>query len=176
MIEFTIHLHILTAGTVPLSQLDIMHRLLLIALGISLLTACGKDKLETKPSIKIKSIDPLFVASSGTLTMEMEFADKEGDISNQLAFFKKRTNLRSVPTIRDSFSLQVSDYPKNPRGELRVTLYYQNHLVSAINPPNLGGSPPRFENDTVVFRLVLKDLAGNISDTVSTSPIVISRN
>jgi hypothetical protein len=70
----------------------------------------------------------------------------------------------------------VSEYTNNPRGQLRVTLYYQNHLVSAINPPNLGGSPPRFENDTVVLRVVLKDIAGNVSDTVSTPSIVISRN
>ena len=108
--------------------------------------------------------------------MDMEFADKEGDISNILAIYKKRINKRVVPTIRDSFALQVSDYPKNQRGNLKVTLYYQNHLVSAINPPNLGGTPPRFENDTVVLRIVLKDLAGNVSDTVSTPTVVISRN
>lgn len=153
-----------------------MQRILFILFGILLLSACSKDKLQTKPSIKIKSTSPLLVPFGGTLSLEMEFADKEGDISNVLAFYKTRTNKRVVPTIRDSFALQVSDFPKNQRGNLNVTLYYQNHLVSAINPPNLGGTPPRFENDTLIFRIVLKDLAGNVSDTVSTPSIVISRN
>lgn len=153
-----------------------MHRIIPLLFAITVLAACGKDKLQTKPSIKLKSTDPLFVPFGGTLTMDLEFADKEGDINNVFAIYKTRKNKRVVPTIRDSFNLQISDYPQNPRGELRVTLYYQNHLVSAINPPNLGGTPPKFENDTLVFRMVLKDLAGNVSDTISSPAVVISRN
>jgi hypothetical protein len=153
-----------------------MQRRFWILLGVLFLASCGKDKLQSKPFIKIKSAGPELISNGGVYTLEMEFGDKEGDISNTLYVEKKRTNSRVVPTIRDTFSLQIASFPKNPRGNLDVTLYYQNHLISAVNPPNLGGNPPRFEDDSLIIRFALRDLAGNVSDTVTTSPIVVSRN
>lgn len=153
-----------------------MSRLIPLLLFVTLAFACGKDKLATKPTIKITSESASFIPNNGVLQIEMEFTDKEGDISNTLFVQKIRTNKRTVPTIRDTFSLTVPDYPKNTQGVLQTTLYYQAHLLSAINPPNLGGNPPRFEDDSLIIRFVLRDLAGNVSDTVSTKPIVVSRN
>lgn len=153
-----------------------MRRYLLIATAVFSVLACGKDKLATKPSIKLKSISGTFIPSGGSFSAEMEFADKEGDISNALFVQKIRTNKRVVPTIRDTFSLVVAEFNRTSRGRLRVNMFYQNHLISAINPPNLGGNPPVFEDDSLIIRFVLRDLGGNSSDTVTTSPIVVSRN
>jgi hypothetical protein len=153
-----------------------MRRYLLIATALILVVACGKDKLATKPSIKLKSTSGSFIPNGGGLTAELEFADKEGDISNTLFIQKIRTNKKVVPTIRDTFSLEVAEFNRTSRGNLRINLSYQNHLVSAINPPNLGGNPPVYEDDSLIIRFVLRDLGGNVSDTVSTSAIVVSRN
>lgn len=153
-----------------------MQRFLVFMLALVIIASCNKDKLQTKPYIKIKSEGPSQVSNGGIFSLEFEYGDKEGDISNTLFVQKIRTNSRKVPTLRDTFSLRMPDIPKFPQGNLEVTLYYQNHLISAVNPPNLGGSPPVYENDSLIIRFVLRDKAGNTSDTVSTKPIVVSRN
>ena len=153
-----------------------MRQYFFLALSFFFIAACGKDKLETRPSIKIQSVSSNFIPNGGSLTVEMEFADKEGDISNTLFVQKIRLNIRTTPTIRDSFSLPIASFPKNSRGFLQVNMDYQNHLVSAINPPSVGGTPPRVEDDTLTIRYALRDRAGNVSDTVSAGTIIVSRN
>ena len=153
-----------------------MRQYFFLALTLFCIVSCSKDKLETRPSITLKSVSSNFIPNGGDLMVEMEFADKEGDISNTLFVQKIRMNIRTTPTIRDSFSLPIANFPKNSRGFLEVNMDYQNHLVSAINPPSVGGNPPRVEDDTLTIRFVLRDLAGNVSDTVSAGTIIVSRN
>ena len=59
-------------------------------------------------------------------------------------------------------------------GDIYVDLTYQNHLISATNPPT-SGTPPRRQPDTLIFKFVLRDKAKNVSDTVVSSPIVVLR-
>ena len=153
-----------------------MRQVIFLAFLLIFMMACNKDKLETKPSIKINSVSSNFIPNGGNLSVSMEFADKEGDISNSLFVQKIRTNIRVVPTIRDTFSLPVPEFTKNSRGNIEVVMTYQNHLLSAINPPSVGGNPPRVEDDTLTIRFALRDLAGNVSDTVSAGTIIVSRN
>ena len=49
---------------------------------------------------------------------------------------------------------------------IQLDLKYNDYLVDAINPT---------ENDTIAFRFALKDKAGNVSDTITTDPIVVIR-
>ena len=84
-----------------------MRQVIFLAFLLIFMMACNKDKLETKPSIKINSVSSNFIPNGGNLSVSMEFADKEGDISNSLFVQKIRTNIRVVPTIRDTFSLPV---------------------------------------------------------------------
>ena len=58
---------------------------------------------------------------------------------------------------------------------IELQLKYQNHLLSAINPPSSGGIPPNLHDDTLIFKFALRDKAKHISDTVTTDPIVIVR-
>ena len=152
-----------------------MRRILFLGFLI-LLAACSKDKVATKPSIKITRLSTGMVANGSDLTVELAFTDKEGDISNSIFIQKIRTNKRVVPTIRDSFSLPVADYPGQSIGSLLLHLNYQNHLISAVNPPSLSTTPPTYENDSLVFKFVLRDNGGHTSDTVSTGTVVINRN
>ena len=133
---------------------------------------CNKDKFNTRPTIKIKSVSSSVVPINSSLQIELEYTDKEGDISNSIFIQKIRLNKVVVPTIRDSFSLPVPDFPGKSKGLIQLTLDYQNHLVSAVNPP---GTPPNFESDTLIIRMALKDKANNVSDTVSTNQIIILR-
>lgn len=152
-----------------------MRRFTLFGLALLFLLACNKDKLATKPSIKIKNVSSGFIPPGGSLTIEMEFADKEGDISNSLFVQKIRTNLRTTATIRDTFSLSIPVITKSSRGDIEVVMDYNNYLVSAINPPT-NGNPPVNEDDTLIIRFALRDVAGNVSDTVSAGTVIVGRN
>ncbi len=154
-----------------------MRRSVLFFLFVAGIVACNKDKFATKPSLKIKSVNGNFVPAGAVLSVDMEFTDKEGDVSNTLFVQKIRLNQKVVPTIRDTFSLIVPEFPSKNKGEILVDLEYNNYLVSAINPPKTGTPPnERYEDDTLIIRFALRDLAGNVSDTVSTGTIIVSRN
>jgi len=152
-----------------------MRSLLYVAALLTISIACNKDKLETTPSLKLKSINSDVIPVGGNLIVQLDFTDKEGDISDTIFVKKIRTNQIVVPTIRDSFELQVPDFPDRSRGIIQLELKYQNHLLSAINPPSNGGTPPDLHDDTLIFQFALRDKAKHISDTVTTGPIVIVR-
>ena len=152
-----------------------MRSLLYVAALLTLSIACNKDKLETTPSLKLKSVNSSVIPVGGNLIVQLDFTDKEGDISDTIFVKKIRMNQIVVPTIRDSFELQVPAFPDRSRGIIELELKYQNHLLSAINPPSSGGSPPNLHDDTLVFKFVLRDKAKHLSDTVTTGQIVIVR-
>ena len=143
---------------------------------VLLLTACNKGNFGTTPTLKIKSINGNLIppGQNSALVVDLEFTDKEGDVSDTLYVKKIRINQKQVPTIRDSFSLRVPNFPQNSKGEIKLTLDYNNYLISAINPPT-SGNPPKPEPDTLMIRIALKDKANHISDTVETGPIVVIR-
>ncbi|MDB5246620.1 MAG: hypothetical protein JWQ40_1014 [Segetibacter sp.] len=143
-------------------------KILLTIFIIGVLTGCGKDGVDSRPTLKIKSVSNDIVPLNGTLSFEFDFTDLEGDVSDTLYMKKIRLNKRITPTIRDSFKLKVPDAPSKQKGILRVELGYQNFLITG-NPP---GTP---ENDTLLFRFVLKDKANNKSDTAISEQIVIIR-
>lgn len=153
--------------------------------GLLLMLACGKDKPASKPSIKITSVGGNIVPVGSDLRLTLEFSDKEGDVNDTLFVWKPRLN--TIPpvngiTLRDSFPLKIPDFPAKSTGEILLNLEYQNHLISAQEAPNDPNDPnpdPTLRkkiSDTVIFRFVLKDRAGNTSDTVQTDKIVILRN
>ena len=137
--------------------------------------ACDKDKFNTKPSLEFKSMNGNFIPPNSALVIQFEWTDKEGDISNTLYVKKIRMNKRQVPTIRDTFALDVPDFPKYSQGVVEATLDHATYLVSAANPPRVG-NPPRYENDTLTMKFVLRDKMNNVSDTVTVEGIIVDRN
>lgn len=152
-----------------------MRSLLYVSALLTLSIACSKDKLETTPSLKFKSVNATTIPVGGNLIVQLEFSDKEGDVSDTVFVKKIRINKIVVPTIRDSFELEVPEFPNRSRGVIELNLKYQNHLLSAINPPSSGGTPPNLHDDTLIFKFVLRDQAKHSSDTVTTDPIIIVR-
>jgi hypothetical protein len=156
---------------------EFMKNGLMVLLSFVLLSvACNKDKFGTTPTLKIKSINGNLIppGQNSALVVEFEFTDKEGDVNDTLYVRKIRINQKQVATIRDSFKLKVPDFPQNSQGEIKLTMDYQNYLISAINPPT-SGNPPVAEPDTLMIKFALKDKANHISDTVQTGPIVVIR-
>lgn len=154
-------------------------RYITICAGLLLMLACGKDKPETKPSIKITSVSGNIVPVGSNLAITLEFNDKEGDVNDTLFVWKPRLN--TIPpvsgvTLRDSFPIRIPDFPSKSTGEILLDLDYNSYLVSAQSAPDDPNNPGQKISDTVLFRFVLKDRAGNTSDTVQTDQIVILRN
>lgn len=150
-------------------------RSLLYVLALSTLAvACKKDKYQTRPSLKLKSISSTVVPVQGILNVQLEFTDKEGDISDTIFIKKIRTNRIVVSTVRDSFPFQIPVIPDHSKGVIELNLKYDFHLLSAERPPSRG-NPPNFDDDTLVFKFVLRDKAKNLSDTVTTEPVIIIR-
>ena len=154
-----------------------MKRIFFTSAVVLLLAACGKDKFETKPRFVLKSQSASFVPIGNNLRLVFEYTDKEGDVNDTLYFKKERLNLRKVATVRDSLPLIVPDFPHTPKGEIVLNLDYQTYLISAQEAPraNPGQLPEKFESDTLNLKFVLKDKAGNKSDTVRVDNVIIER-
>lgn len=151
-----------------------MKRIYGVILLAVLAIACNKDKFQTKPSLKLKSINGDIIPQGSALQVDFEFTDKEGDVNDTLYVKKIRINTIKAATIRDSFPLQVPSFPENNQGTIRVLLDHSFYLASAITPPK-DPATGRNMNDTLLLKFALKDRANNISDTVTVGPIIVLR-
>lgn len=147
-------------------------RVFFSALFLVVLAACSKDKFQTKPSLKIKSMSTTHVPLEGTMYIDMEYTDKEGDVQDTLWLEKVRLNTILLPTIRElTFKLpmpKAEDMPDKRKGQIRLILD-QDYLKGSDNP----GNPPI--HDTLMFKIVLKDRGNHTSDTVKTETIIVER-
>lgn len=145
----------------------------LIVLGIVFgLTACTKDKFNTKPSLTFVSVNTQELRRGQGIIFTMRFTDKEGDIQDTL-FIQKIT--KNCPQSDfDDARILPPDIPKtnNSEGEILVRYAYgSGYIYPPIKEPACQGV-----NDTCVFKFVLKDKAGNVSDTVSSPQIVLIKD
>lgn len=131
--------------------------------------ACEKNKFQTRPQIKIKSINSNVIPVGGTLVMRLEYTDKEGDLGEDtLMTIRRRINRRPLPgggrQSIDTLHNIIPDFPDKNIGEFEVKFEYANYLHQSD-----------IENDSIFFKIVAKDRSGNVSDTITTETIVILR-
>jgi len=130
-----------------------------------LLVACGKDKFETKPKLEIKDYSSKDIFQGQTLTIRLNYFDKEGDLSEApMIGILQRLNIFPLAPGQDkvdTFRNNLPEFPKEDNAEITFQLPFDFLKESTI------------ENDTLAFRFAVTDLAGNTSDTITTDPIVI---
>lgn len=137
-------------------------------IAVILFTSCDKNSFQTKPQIKVKSINRNVLPVGADLLINLEFTDKEGDIGkSDFIIIRNRINRRPIsqPNINDKADTirgKVPEFPKHSLGELQVALGYNSFLKE---DPNL--------NDTLVFKFAVTDLGGNKSDTITSDIIVV---
>jgi hypothetical protein len=137
--------------------------------------ACGKDTFETVPKLKLKSQAPDIVPLNGTLRLNVEYTDKEGDVSDSLLLIRQRLNVRGPVTLPVS-PYKIPDFPTEDKGEFEITLDYQFGLVFGLAPIRVPGSnPPRNEIDTLRIKIVARDKGGNKSDTLIVDNVYVTR-
>ncbi|HEV8505426.1 MAG TPA: hypothetical protein VGQ53_08505 [Chitinophagaceae bacterium] len=143
-----------------------IYALCVIILTVCVLTACHKDKFQTKPTITIKEINDPEVPLGGTLRITLECTDKEGDEGNGiLTYIRVRTNSKPIPdpdnnNKADTAVAPVPDFPSKDKVEMTLDIPYSF----------LDEDPG--DNDTMYFRLTLRDRGNNQSDTILTPQIV----
>jgi hypothetical protein len=149
----------------------------LVPLFILLVTiaACSKDKFETKPTLTVKNQSRIVPADNEAIFfVTLEYTDKEGDLSgvrdSSIYYQAVLQNVRSViggPNYPPAFG-SLPEFPEKRSGEIELRLDRFAYYKQIQN--NQGGNDA---NDTIVFRIAVKDRAGNVSDTVTTEPIVL---
>jgi hypothetical protein len=151
-----------------------MKRILVFCLIVAVVS-CNKDKFQTKPQIKIKSTNyEEVVPKTGTLRINLEFTDKEGDVSDSILIVRERLNLKS-PAVLPALPYKIPAFPNNSQGEIQVDLDYDFGLTLGLSPiPVPGSVPARNEPDTMNLKFVVSDKAGNKSDT-ATLGIIVNR-
>ena len=137
--------------------------------------SCGKDRFQTVPQLKLKSRSTDVVPQNGSLRLNVEYTDKEGDVSDSLFIVRQRLNIRGPVTLPAS-PYKIPDFPKTDKGEFEITLTYQFGLVFGLSPLRvIGSNPVRNEIDTLRFKIVAKDKAGNKSDTLVVDNVYVTR-
>jgi hypothetical protein len=130
--------------------------------------SCNKDKFTTKPQLKLKSINTDTVFVNTLFQMDISFTDQEGDIDS-VTIRKVFTNKNRVPT-NDRRKVNEEVPPVTRSGNIIISYYHGSDPGQQF--PAIG-DPIGIGDDLVIYKIVAKDAAGNISDTLETSVIRI---
>lgn len=152
-----------------------LRKLLPVLLLLAISAACGKSKFQTKPSLVLKSQSSAVPADNeAQFSVVLKFTDKEGDLSgaadSSLSYTAVALNVRKLVggTTYPYAYTKLPDFPDKSSGEIELrpfrSDYYRDLVIPGTDQDN---------NDTIVLKIVLKDRAGNTSDTLTTNPIVL---
>jgi hypothetical protein len=132
---------------------------------LAILYGCGKDKFETKPRLEIKDYSDKDIFPGQSLRIRLNYFDKEGDLNGSPVIgILRRLNQVPLPVGQDkvdTFRNVLPDFPSKDNGEISFELPYDFLKESLV------------ENDTLMFRFAVEDLAGNKSDTVDSDQVVV---
>jgi|SRR5215813_1965394 len=132
---------------------------------------CSKDKLTTKPQLKLENVNATVFPKQSQIQFTLSATDKEGDIKDTL--WIQRISL-VCPDVRSDSGIgkPLPDFPHNNgmKTEFVVTYAYGSGTPP---PPLLDGCEGK--DDSSYFRFWIKDDKNNMSDTVQ-SPLLVLLN
>jgi hypothetical protein len=153
-----------------------MKQLLAFSVIVLLAAACSKDKFGTKPQIRVISVSNEVVPKPNPnptyTSILLGFTDKEGDVDSSLILVRQRLNRRNT-TPGASQKFTVPEFPNKSEGEIEILLSSTTQLSRGFTPLRIPGTGNVNEPDTMKLSFVLADKAGNRSDTVATTVIVM---
>jgi hypothetical protein len=128
---------------------------------------CKKETYSSTPTLTYKSVNTTKLYPDQIIEFNLNFTDSEGDVIDTLYVQKVSLNC-AASNFSDRSPIPRFPTTKNLSGEILVS--YSN----GINNPGYITIASRCDyNDTCYFRFMLKDQAGNKSDTVSSDIIVV---
>lgn len=133
--------------------------------------ACSKDKLESIPQLKLKSVNTLTMGRQDVLEILLDVRDKEGDVTDSALIVKEILNelQKNEPQQFTNLDYPIPPHPSTTKMEMGITFSRQDPGVPV-------GDPFTPENDTVVFHIKVRDKAGHYSEVLTTPKIVILKD
>lgn len=152
-------------------------KLLFLLVTGALLAGCGKDKYQTKPQIKIKSvkvgdITDAFGNTGKVVEFDLTVTDKEGDVQDTITIDKIDAASPACPgntLLGDKY--KIPDFPGEANQQVTIKIKYANINIAGYGL--LGGSSCAPQTDVSRFRFVVTDKAGNRSDSITTEPVAL---
>jgi hypothetical protein len=155
-----------------------MRNTILIAVISLLFFGCKKDTVTTKPTLTYKSANTTELFPDQLIEFKLSFTDKEGDLQDTMFIIQTGAKATNGGTcVRRDLKLQYL-FPQVPgssmtSGDIKVS------FANGVNIPGYQSLSiaPRCssQDDTCIFRFVLRDKAKNTSDTVNSETIIIYR-
>lgn len=133
----------------------------------AILVGCKKNKFESKPSLKFKSVSTRILPTGSLIQFTLSFTDAEGDLASSM-YIEKIEPTCPGSSFNEMDSIPSFPTSKNEQGDITVT-FGNNYSDPAF--VNISAQCDR--NDTAVFRFAISDKANHVSDTVSSPPIII---
>jgi hypothetical protein len=149
-----------------------MKKITSVIILIMVLVACSKNKFESKPSLKVTSLNKEVVPRGDSLTITFEFTDKEGDVDSAIFMVRRRLNVKG-DTTKSPERFIIPSFPDKSEGEIELTLSNSGYLSRGIQGIRIPGSGIENEPDTMKLSFFLADQKGNRSDTAVANVIVI---
>jgi hypothetical protein len=146
-----------------------MQKMLLIVLTIALLASCNKEtKYSNIPKITFKDMSHSLVkaGSDSVIRIRFDFEDGDGNIgfgTNNLFLKDSRDTVFvpfMIPTIPDKF---------NPSDGLKGIIEVEYQAAFLL----LRSDSLHLESDTLKWEIYMKDKAGNSSNTITTTQLVL---
>ncbi len=130
-------------------------------------SGCKKETFSSTPKLTYKSATPKQLLPDEIIKFTLSVTDAEGDVIDTMFVQKVSLNC-AASNFFDRYRIPIFPTTKNLSTDILVS--YSN----GINNPGYITVASRCNyNDTCYFRFMLKDRAGNKSDTVKSETIVI---
>ncbi len=144
-----------------------MRNTIILALVSFVFFGCNKETYSSTPTLTYKSVNTTTLPVNQIIEFNLDFTDLEGDVIDTMFVQKVSLNC-AASNFFDRYRMPLFPTTKNISGEILVS------YANGINVPGYITVASRCNyNDTCFFRFMLKDRAGNKSDTVSSEIIVI---
>ncbi|MBC9930081.1 hypothetical protein [Chitinophaga qingshengii] len=148
-----------------------MKKFLYLLLAVGVCYACKKDKTGTKPLVYFKSYQPDSITPTTELfTLTMRVEDGDGDIEDSIyyAILKDSEIQLSKDTIWDGAKMPNIGQNRGNSVKADVSIPFESIKFAA----GYNWAP----NDSAHYLIVIRDNAGNKSDTVATPKFSFRRN
>lgn len=152
-------------------------KIIVIALFYSvILLSCKKNEFTTRPQLEFVSSSLSTWSPGENMVFTLRFTDREGDIFGTIdgnldtAIYIEKVTRNCVASNFSAY-YELPDAPSNDFSEGELLIRYS---YSPANDFPLVRDPQCEDtNDSCVFRFVLRDRAGNVSDTITSPEIVL---
>jgi len=145
-----------------------MRNSLLIAVISLMIIGCSKNKFESTPHLKYKSVSTKELSPGESIQIKLSFTDAEGDLQDSIYVERYAVSCNTI-AFKTYYTLPVFPSVKNSEGDIIIS--YTNGSGGPFLP--MPGSVCNGNDESCYFRFVLQDEAKHKSDTVSTELITI---